>query len=108
MLGDREDLLLRHPLGQGRDEVVVDHEHLVDLALRVELRDRMGDRLGVGVRGTVTETDPRLVDLVAPEPERRGATSARDEPANLYPFTSQLSLELEHVAEDLRVEGPGQ
>ena len=42
LLGDREDLLLGHALDERRDEVVVDHDHLVDLLARVELGEPVG------------------------------------------------------------------
>ena len=47
LLGHRQQLDLLQPLRQRGDEVVVDHHHLVDLALLVEVGHPLGDRLRV-------------------------------------------------------------
>ena len=74
--GDRQHLLLGHPLRQRRDERVVDEHDPVDLALDEQLGDAVRDRLGVRVRGPVGEADEGAVELAAPERERRAALLA--------------------------------
>ena len=59
-LRDRQHLLLDDPLRERRHEVVVDDDDAVDLLLRVELGDAVGDRLRVGVARAVAEAGPRL------------------------------------------------
>ena len=64
----------------------------------------MRDRLSVVIAGPVAESRPGLVDLVAPEAQRRGALLTRDEPAHGLTIVAQRPVEREGLPDDLGVE----
>ena len=101
-------MLLGDALHQRRDVLVVDRDRAVDLLGFVELGEPVGDRLCVRVGGPLGEAHPRLIELVAPELERRAAFAADDQPAHLLALASEAALDREGPAEDLPVEGAGQ
>src|SRR5512132_680004 len=100
-LGDRKDLLLHDPLDERRYELVVDEDHAVDITLGVELADLVRDRLRIVVAGAVAETDPGLVDLVAPEAQARRSFASRDQPASLHTLSPEPAFDREDLPQDL-------
>src|SRR4026209_1030354 len=71
LLRDGKHVLLDDLLGERGNEAVVYEQDPVDFPGLVELGDAVRDHLGVVVRGSIAEADPRLVDLVAAEGQGR-------------------------------------
>ena len=104
VLRDRQDVADRHPLHERRDEGVVDEHDAVDAPVDEGLRERVGHRLGIGVRRPLAEARPGLGNLEPPEPQRRGRLLARREVEDLLARRFCLPLHRERAAEHLSVE----
>src|SRR5439155_25652316 len=83
---------------------VVDDDHPVHLALRIEVGQPVCDRLGVCVPGVIGETRERSGQLESPEAKRADSAPPDPDPADPLTPAAEPALQPQRTPKDLRVE----